>query len=143
MKSEPKLGRTAIMQKRPWILCAGLLLLAAAPMGTSALAVPCRLTDGDMQSLAHPACGDCKPVTETGLDNLSLADQNELCKARRVLAMIQFKLGSGSDAQSIASTLSLKDIPLHVERFWTQQEYDQASDVIMGVIAASTSPQRP
>jgi hypothetical protein len=131
------------MEKKPRILRAGLVLVGATLIVTPASALPCHLTDGDMRSLAHPACRDCKPVTETGMDNLSLADQNELCKARRVLAMIQVKLEGGSDPQTIASTMSLEDIPLNVSRFWTQPEYDQAYEVIMGVIAAHGSPQRP
>jgi hypothetical protein len=120
-----------------------LLLLAAAPMGTSALAVPCRLTDRDMQSLAHPACQDCKPVTEIGLDKLSPEEGDEVCKARRLYAVIHVKLEGGSDPKTIASTMSLADIPLHASRFWTQQEYDEANDVVMAIIAASASPQRP
>ena len=131
------------MQKTPRILGAGLLLIGATLTATPTLAMPCHLTTEDMRSLAHPACPDCKPVTETGLDNLSLSDQNELCKARRVLAIIQTKLGSGIKPQAIASTMSLEDIPLNVSRFWTQPEYDQAYDVIIAVIAAYGSPQRP
>ena len=130
------------MQKKPCLLDAGLVLIGATLIATPARALPCHLTDGDMRSLAHPACLDCKPVTEAGVDNLSLADQNELCKARHLLAMIQVKLEGGSDARAIASTLSVQDIPLNVSRFWTQQEYDQAYDVVMAVIAAYSSPQR-
>ena len=131
------------MKKKPRILRVGLVLIAGTLIATPAQALPCHLTDGDMQSLAHPACRDCKPVTETGLDNLSFADQNELCKARRLLASIQVKLEGGSDPQTIASTMSVKDIPLNVSRFWTQSEYDQAYEVIMGIIATYGSPQRP
>ena len=131
------------MQKKTRILRAVLVLIGAAFIATPAVALPCHLTDDDMRSLANPACHDCKPVTETGLDNLSLADQNELCKARHLLAMIQVKLEGGNDARAIASKLSVQDIPLDVSRFWTQQEYDQAYDVVMAVIATYSSPQRP
>jgi hypothetical protein len=131
------------MRKKPRIFCAGLLVIGATALATSAVALPCHLTDGDMRSLAHPACQDCKPVTETGLDNLSLADQNELCKARRFYALVHVKLEDGIDPQTVASTMSLGDIPLHASRFWTQAEDDEANDVVMAIIAASTSPQRP
>ena len=130
------------MQKTPRILGAGLLLIGATLTATPTLAMPCHLTTEDMRSLAHPACRDCKPVTETGLENFSLADQNELCKARRLYAVIHSKLESKIDPQTIANTMSLKDIPLNVSRFWTQQEYDQAYDVIVGVIADPGSSQR-
>lgn len=129
------------MTKKTEILCAGLLLIGATAMGTSALAVPCNLTQSDMQSLAHPAClPDCKPVMETGLQNLSPEDGAELCKARQLYAVIHVKLEGGRDPQTIASTMSPKDIPLHASRFWTHEESEETDAVVMAIIAAYASP---
>jgi hypothetical protein len=84
------------MQGRAGILYFGLVMIGVTATGTLALALPCSLTDTDMQSLAHPGCDNCKPVTETGLENLSATDQKSLCATRHFYSVMRLSADAGN-----------------------------------------------
>jgi hypothetical protein len=120
--------------RRILLLIAISLAACAIGLATSAFAVPCSLTSGDLNSLAHPACDDCQPLTEKDVDTLPPKDQQQLCIARNFYNVVHGKLATGRTPEQIAATMTIDDLAVRYRRFITAQENDEVKGVIAKIL---------
>ena len=94
---------------------AGLALLAFLPNAALAQGMPCLLTDADYQALANAKAGRIEPAQ---IEAMSPADQRDLCRARKFV-----REARGKDPQAYAKSHTADDVPIHLARFTTAEEY--------------------
>ena len=105
---------------------AALALLAALPNAAWAQAMPCALTDADYQALANAKAGRIEPAA---IEAMSPADQRDLCRARKFV-----KEARGKDPQAYAKNHTEADVPIHLARFTTAEEYKDVYPAGMAVM---------
>ncbi len=105
---------------------AGLALLALLPNGAWAQAMPCALTDADYQALANAKAGRIEPAA---IEAMSPADQRDLCRARKFV-----REARGKDPQAYAKSHTADDVPVHLARFTTAEEYKDVYPAGMAVM---------
>ncbi len=105
---------------------AGLALWAFLPTATLAQPLPCALTDADYQALANAKAGRIEPAD---IESMSAADRKDLCRARRFV-----REARGKDPQAYARTHTADDVPVHLARFTTPEEYKDVYPAGMAVM---------
>ena len=105
---------------------AGLAIVAFLPNAAWAQAMPCALTDADYQALANAKAGRIEPAE---IEAMSPADQRDLCRARRFV-----KEARGKDPQTYAKSHTEADVPIHLARFTTAEEYKDVYPAGMAVM---------
>ena len=103
----------------------GLALVLAAYPGL-AHALPCALTEKDYESLAHAKAG---PITPAAIEALSPGDQRDLCRARKF-----YVEAHGRDPAVYAKSHTADDVPIHLARFTTAEEYQDVYKAGMAVM---------
>jgi hypothetical protein len=103
----------------------GLAIVLAAYPGL-AQALPCALTEADYQSLAHAKAG---PLTPEAIEALSPGDQRDLCRTRKF-----YVEAHGRDPAVYAKSHTADDVPIHLARFTTAEEYQDVYKAGMAVM---------
>jgi len=113
----------------------GMAVALAAYPGL-AQALPCALTEADYQSLAHAKAGS---LTPEAIEALSPGDQRDLCRTRKFLVEAR-----GKDPAAYAKSHGADDVPIHLARFTTAEEYQDVYKagmaVMMPIIERGTAP---
>src|SRR5471030_1895155 len=107
------------------IRLSGLAIVLAAYPGV-ANALPCALNEADYQSLAHAKAG---PLTPAAIEALSPGDQRDLCRARKFYVEAR-----GRDPAVYAKSHTADDVPIHLARFTTAEEYQDVYKAGMAVM---------
>ncbi len=100
------------------------IVLVAYPVLAHAL--PCALSEADYQSLANAKAG---PLTPAAIEALSPGDQRDLCRARKFYVEAR-----GKDPAVYAKTHTADDVPIHLSRFTTPEEYQDVYKAGMAVM---------
>jgi hypothetical protein len=104
----------------------GIALWAALSYPGLAHALPCALSEADYQSLAHAKAG---PLTPDGIEALSPSDQRDLCRTRKF-----YNEARGRPTDAYARTHTVDDVPIHLSRFTTSDEYQEVYQTGMAVM---------
>ena len=107
------------------IWSSALVLVWAACPGV-ANALPCALNEADYQSLARAKAG---PLTPAAIEALSPGDQRDLCRARKFYVEAR-----GKDPAVYAKSHTADDVPIHLSRFTTNEEYQEVYKAGMAVM---------
>jgi hypothetical protein len=89
-------------------------------------ALPCALNEADYQSLAHAKAG---PLTPADIEALSPGDQRDLCRTRKFYVEAR-----GKDPAVYAKSHTADDVPIHLARFTTAEEYQDVYKAGMAVM---------
>src|SRR5471032_1754644 len=111
------------MNMRIW--SSALAIVVAACPGL-ANAFPCALSEADYQSLARAKAG---PLTPAAIEALSPGDQRDLCRARKF-----YVEAHGKDPAQYAKSHTPDDVPIHLARFTTAEEYQDVYKAGMAVM---------
>lgn len=103
----------------------GLAIVVAACPGI-AHALPCALSQADYDSLAHAKAG---PLTPEAIEGLSPGDQRDLCRARKF-----YVEANGKDPAVYAKSHTADDVPIHLARFTTAEEYQAVYKAGMAIM---------
>ncbi|MFI5002004.1 MAG: hypothetical protein ACHQK9_19150 [Reyranellales bacterium] len=104
----------------------GIAVLVSIAGPASAQTLPCALSEADYQSLANAKAG---PLTPADIEALSPADQRDLCRARKF-----YREARGKDPQAYAKSHKEDDVPVHLARFTTSEEYSAVYPAGMAVM---------
>jgi hypothetical protein len=102
------------------------LAIAVAACPGVAHALPCTLSEADYQSLAHAKAG---PLGPEQIEALSPGDQRDLCRARKFVVEAR-----GKDPAAYARTHTADDVPIHLARFTTAEEYQETYKAGMAIM---------
>jgi hypothetical protein len=91
-----------------------------------AQAFPCALNEADYQSLARAKAG---PLTAEAIEALSPGDQRDLCRTRKFVVEAR-----GKDPAVYAKSHTADDVPIHLARFATPEEYQDTYKAGMAVM---------
>ncbi len=114
-------------------------VIAVFGFAPSVFAFPCTLTQGDLESLSHPACRkplhDCKPITSAELGSLPVKRQQDVCTGRKFYNVVHARLAKGEKPEQIAASMTSDDFPSGLSRYVTEGEYQELAKVIAAVLA--------